>query len=370
MHKIDTPEVRGPLPLAGAARRARGLLLLLLLGTAACSGDDGSWSGPVSEPVEAPVHEDAHLLPGIFGVTDARHDGDRWWVLDHQNGRVVALDEDLDPVLSFGRRGEGPGEFRFPSELLLLDGGIAVVDNPLQPRVVVFDTMGEFRRETSPGFAECERLQLVDVRETRSGVDFLAQCVDISAFQRPGRLLPHFQMGIWRWDPQGDSVARPVWSKRRGVREGMALDDEPVGAVGPSLSWVGTASSPCLEAVLHQGGNPGELVCLPELPRIPVPAERMEELSLLVERMPFRTGSLVRVPEVQPPLDRVSLADGGLVVHAISGETARTLHLVDTNGDPRVLVEAAPLDTFVDGDRILMTWQVSQGTMVRQLRIP
>ena len=65
------------------------------------------------------------VSPGLVGATRDGH----VYVLDRAANRVVVLDSSGRPVRTLSRKGRGPGEFEFPSEMSVSsDGSVAVID--------------------------------------------------------------------------------------------------------------------------------------------------------------------------------------------------------------------------------------------------
>ncbi|MCE9615279.1 MAG: 6-bladed beta-propeller [Lentisphaerae bacterium] len=70
--------------------------------------------------------------------------GDRLLVADAQRHRIAMFDPEGRFITSFGKRGEGPGEFNFPTHITVdLNGRILVTDS-LNGRVQIFDRDGTF----------------------------------------------------------------------------------------------------------------------------------------------------------------------------------------------------------------------------------
>jgi len=63
------------------------------------------------------------------------------YVMDYSNGRIAVFDQNGAYVRSFGRDGQGPGEFSSMSNLLVHDGVVSVYDRNLRRRTR-FDTEG------------------------------------------------------------------------------------------------------------------------------------------------------------------------------------------------------------------------------------
>lgn len=120
--------------------------------TAACSGSDpagGIGSLALGEPLDPPRHL-REAAPADAGGADllfpARPTlvGDRLWVVDVGNDRLVRFDSALATASVFGREGEGPGEIRFAHELIS-DRSRLLVGDAGNGRVSIFDTAGDFR---------------------------------------------------------------------------------------------------------------------------------------------------------------------------------------------------------------------------------
>jgi len=145
------------------------LLTLPLLLLNAC-GRDGSWEGRIEmvEGVahvynpEVPLWEEGYVplaekevLGGMGGPREAllsspvavaeNREGIRY-VLDQGDQRVLRFDGTGDYLGSFGRRGEGPGEFLSPADLVVLEDGTVVVGDYDNRRVSFFDPEGTFLR--------------------------------------------------------------------------------------------------------------------------------------------------------------------------------------------------------------------------------
>lgn len=77
------------------------------------------------------------------------HDG-HWFVLDRMTFGIYKFTEDGAFVMRFGRRGEGPGEFEYPRRLRVCFDGLLAVNDPLQGRIQLFTTNGQFVRSVVP----------------------------------------------------------------------------------------------------------------------------------------------------------------------------------------------------------------------------
>lgn len=71
---------------------------------------------------------------------------DNLYVLDGDDGRVAVFDRSGRFVRQFGRRGEGPGEFRFPSHIAVTNDRHIVVLDRGNRALVVYTRSGEYLR--------------------------------------------------------------------------------------------------------------------------------------------------------------------------------------------------------------------------------
>ncbi|MCP4900627.1 MAG: hypothetical protein GY906_26995 [bacterium] len=96
-------------------------------------------------------------LKGIFGregelvnPTDAAvsPDGEQLFVTDSKAQQIVVFDiESTAKASAFGTRGEGQGEFNYPSSLAFSSSGRLIVVDQLNARVLVLDREGEYIEE-------------------------------------------------------------------------------------------------------------------------------------------------------------------------------------------------------------------------------
>ena len=71
---------------------------------------------------------------------------DNLYVLDGDVGRIAVFDRTGTLVRQFGRKGEGPGELRFPAAMAVTVDGLVVVLDPGNRALVVYDLDGKYQR--------------------------------------------------------------------------------------------------------------------------------------------------------------------------------------------------------------------------------
>lgn len=71
---------------------------------------------------------------------------DRIAMIQFRANRVQVLDGNLKPLFSFGRKGNGPGEFQLASDVARVSDSLLGVTDPMQMRVHLFTLEGKFVR--------------------------------------------------------------------------------------------------------------------------------------------------------------------------------------------------------------------------------
>jgi hypothetical protein len=157
-------------------------------------------------------------------------------VLDTQVPTVRVYDGDGRHLLSFGRRGEGPGEMRQPTGLALMPDGRVLVSDPGNARVSVYSADGDALESwhMSGGFFTDNQ-----IRVTADGRAFV-----VTLLGEPGSA--GMTAGLVRTGPQGtpsDTIVPPTWDfepptltaqLQRGESRSMSLANVPFA---PTTSW-------------------------------------------------------------------------------------------------------------------------------------
>ncbi|MFO7769290.1 MAG: NHL repeat-containing protein [bacterium] len=137
-------------------------------------------------------------------------DGTRY-VLDQADHRVLRFDGQGDYLGSFGREGEGPGEFLDPADLALLEDGTLVVTDYGNGRVGLFDAGGTFLRSFRAG------AQAGQVAEAGNGLLYItSQPRSMMMMARLGTVEDEEPALVEQYDLQGavtDRLGTPVDSE-------------------------------------------------------------------------------------------------------------------------------------------------------------
>jgi DNA-binding beta-propeller fold protein YncE len=118
--------------------------------------------------------------------------GDKLFIADSQRHQVVVCDVRGGFVSKFGRRGNGPGEFNFPTHVSADANGRVHVTDSLNNRIQVFDANGKFQRTfgsagDGPGCFSRPK----GVAADRAGHLYVVDAVfdNVQVFDEQGRLL-------------------------------------------------------------------------------------------------------------------------------------------------------------------------------------
>ena len=170
------------------------------------------------------------------------------------NARVVVVDAAGGFVNSFGRAGDGPGEFRAPTQLVVWEDGQTLVEDMLHAGYHVFSPAGEFERMVREGgggmgFAMARRPNL---RPERTGARTLIgrsgraiQRVDMSSEDVEDRVLAQAWAPVEDDGPRSgdlEDMIREVW----GFEPNLLFDALPSGGVAfsDSSAWAVKLADP------------------------------------------------------------------------------------------------------------------------------
>lgn len=319
-------------------------------------------SSPDSSSSTAPPHNgvvegfpEPTLYGEVLSVFDAVVRDGLWYALDVQGPQVHRLDPATGSVRSFGRRGEGPGEFRSPSSIVAHGDSVMVVD---RLTLHAFSPAGRYLASRHVRIRGSCGIR--DVLSTSGVLLFLVRC------SSPEHTTFHV-----------------LQEARSGVLTELASHTQDLGneiagmvVVGPHPNGFlfGRPYDDCLDLYGPDGIRVDE-VCHRWIERLPTPEmsdETKKNLEMLEEQA-RQLGYRIQVPDHLPPFGRVSAtATGTLVYHAPSPDGVGLARLFTRSaiGRPVVVpVPAAPV-TFVDGDHILLGWEELDGMRLLFLDIP
>ncbi len=152
-------------------------------------------------------------------------------MVDRENGRVVLFDSAGRILDAVGRTGDGPGEFRFPADVVALsDSSLAIVD-PVSMRVTLLSPQGAFRSVfPTSGFAGRRAAALPGGRLALAGLN------------RAGRGYKLLAV----YGPQGDLERYAFEAPQLLVSLTPRIDDAVVGATSDGTVYLVPAALPKL----------------------------------------------------------------------------------------------------------------------------
>jgi streptogramin lyase len=298
--------------------------------------------------------------PEVFAsIADVAVDAyERAFVLDRRANEVRVFDAAGQHVRTFGRKGQGPGEFKDPIALALgPDGRLWVVD-PGNGRFVVFDTAGRFletHRRASSSYA----------MPWKGGFDTVGRLYDHSFVWQRGGPVRHVLVRYGADLGPVDTVWLP--SYRPAVFEIVGENTRSAYSVpfSPRLAWTFDHQGYVWYGVtdryrIYQRRLDGEIVRVIDKGFTPVPvtAGEREEAIAKLERFRRQGGKVdeSRIPDTKPAFSDLWVDDHGYlwVAPTVPPGSPRALDVFDPDGVYLGRLAPVPVRRFlaVSGDLV------------------
>lgn len=240
------------------------------------------------------------------------------YAVDDRRGEILVFDSTGVLMRRMGRRGGGPGEFRYsvmdvswqaPNRLWVGDGPfLNVVDEsglPLATAIGIGGLAGTPKTDAT-NFAYVRRSRTRDTAAfPPTKGTYVLNKYGIST-EGDIAVVDSLLLGSWTRtsrmrDQRGAATGRIVM-----IMEALPMEPDLVWAMGPSgNAWIASTS----EHVMHEVAFTGDTVRSVELRGAPVPLEGAERDSL-AEASGFGVGEL---PALRPAMDRLDVARDGLL---------------------------------------------------------
>lgn len=338
--------------------------LLLALAAPGCTGDEAS--APRVAPREpVPAAGRGIVVGSILSVVDARADASGWWIADRVGHTLHRLDSEGRRVASFGRRGEGPGEFRGLLGVVLRGDTVVAFDGG-GPRFHYFLPDGTFIREERVRVDGCLGL-VPEVARELPGEGFVvaAQC-----FGSPARGI---RGGLFLHRPGGEAPALEVLAPERELRHRFNPLIRPLAAPGSAGVWFGEMNGPCVVLVARPlEARPPERrdrrICPPEWRRVDLPASIRQEFERVTAGAAVAR-TVLPIPELLPAYDGLFTHPAGVLLRVPVGDGVTDLVLLRPDGRTRTLLEDLPELVFAEGSRVLAAWEEAEGTRIEVLSL-
>lgn len=326
------------------------LAIILLL---SARGSDGAPAVPGSAVVAdrgtAPP-PGTELLPRVLSATDATLHEHDWFVLDGRAGMAHRIDSVGTLVLSFGRMGEGPGEFERPTAIVAHGDSIVVVD---RDALHVFDPQGGHIADRLIAFEQCPAGRVQDAMSSPSGLIVMVRCRE------------HDRIA-WQVMAEGRDGFKRLLASR--TRDAAIMDRSSLWLV---LSWhprgflFGSPYDECL-GLFDPVGRALDSVCHAWIARLPWPEEYRASTEGVRRRL-RQSGIRLDLPTHLPPFIGVSsLSDGRIAYYAPLAGNDQALGLVTrgANGETvPIPVPRFPI-LFAEGNSILAARLELGGTRI------
>ena len=312
-------------------------------------------SGPVATGTDAPADTLRAAPPGtrlyseVFSVSDAVLHRGTWFVLDRRGAQVHRIDESGALLGSFGRRGEGPGEFRRPEAIASRGDSVIVLDGG---ELHLFDLGGSPLANRTVELEGCATGAARDLLVQPTGLLLLVGC------REAGRMAWMVVLET------GDGSYRTLAA--RGTDPGvvdLGMAYAVLGAHARGFAF-GLPQNDCLDIFGPQGAELGT-VCHDWIERLPVPKELEDGMASVRERARVRGVRLVE-PNRLPPFTQVMLVGGELAYQVPLPDDLDAFRLVrrGPTGEAVAFPLPAAEGLFAGDNSVLLWWEGVDGMLI------
>ena len=307
--------------------------------------------GPDRRPEEAvsDAPPEAVLFREVFAVDDAVFGDGVWYVLDRRGKQIHGLSPGGSHLGSFGREGEGPGEFRNAVAVTIHSDTVVVPDGRT---LHLFDAAGTHIVDRTVGLdMSCE---INDAVSAWPSLLLLTECFDRLDMENKARVVVE----------EEDGSVRLVASRSMGAADPqlstVVLGEHPRGFV------FGSPYDGCLDLLGPSGDVLGS-VCHDWIEPVPIPALSEEQTAKLaaLQQRGRQLGIDVNMPEYLPPFDRVFTTVGDRLMYLafLPDEAGKKLVTQADDGGATTIHMPAPI-LFAHGTEVLAAWEEREGMRI------
>ena len=292
---------------------------------------------------------DARLYREVFSVSDAALHGGVWFVLDRRGAQVHRISESGSLLGSFGRRGEGPGEFRSPTSIAVHEDTVIVLD---RGDLHLYDLDGDHLADRQAGMTGCVNGSVRDLLSKPAGLLLLVDC------REPDRTA----WSVILEDSEGSPETLAVRAGEAGVVDvGMAI---AVLGAHPQGFVFGFARNDCLDLFTPRGEELCE-VCHDWIERLPLP-EALEGPMASLRSGARESGLRLVEPDRLPPFAQIFSVGGELAYQVPVPESIETFRLVARGPSGEAVAFPLPVaeGLFAVGNSVLLWWEDIEGTRI------
>ena len=302
--------------------------------------EDGS---PMVVPPGVPV------VPEVLSVDDAEVHNGVWFVLDATAGRVHRLSRSGELLGSFGRRGEGPGEFPGRPAALAVHGDTIAVMEYDGRRVHLFDPEGAFLAGRLVRLDQCPSSAIGELISLPLGLAFFVTCAQADFGQQDRVVLE-----------SKDGFLRTLIARDPGERDAPMLGGFMWSVLSPHPDGFvfGSNVDDCLGVYDGRGDVLGS-ACHDWMDPVPVPRELVDAVR---DKFSARPEIRWRLPESFFPFFGVFATPDDRWVYRMLASGEPESYVLATRGQELSVPRARYV--FVGDESALLGWEDLQGTRI------
>ena len=303
-----------------------------------------------TEPLEIPPG--VPVFAEIPSIADADSRQGEWYVLDSRSRRFHRLGSSGELLGSFGRQGNGPGEFGTMPTAIVVHGDTIVVAERHRNHVHLFSPSGTFIADRMLRFDACTLPEVRDMASSPMGLLLLVTCKH-QDMRNEARVILEGRGGLMR-----------VLAKQTPDPDGPVVLDAltpPLLSVHPRGFVFGNAGEKCLR-VYDLVGEALDLVCHDWLQPLNPPDEFVDEMRSVFSR---RSNVRWTLPERFFPIEAVFVTQDERWIYRVfaSNEPIGYELVAPDRGETSLPVPRARY-VFVHEGSVLAGWEDLEGTRI------
>ena len=305
-----------------------------------------STTDPLVIPPEAPVFTD------VLSIADADVHGNTWFLLDARAQRVHRVSSSGELLNSFGRRGNGPGEFAETPVAIAVHRDTIAVAERFGNTIHLYSTTGAFLADRIVRFDACTTPEVRDLASSSMGILLLIVCRQ-EDMRKEARVILE----------TGDGSIRVLASRTPDPRGPVVLDvlTPSMMSEHPKGFLFGNAAEECL-SVYDLAGDPVTQICHDWLQ----PLELPEEFEIEMRTLPSaRAGPSWILPQQFFPIEEVFVTGNERLIYLIlASNEPMSYRLVTSDRSEESLQVPRARYIFVHEELALAGWEDVEGTRI------